>query len=332
MNLLKPQVFIPVLTKSIAKAANSILPASCGMIILVYLLIWRAQFSIVAKSTIDTQSIQKSDTAKWLAKQIARNPHVRSFLCSLIIADTLNLEFRIFSERYNDLSQEEILSELSSVNEKFTNSTPKPGVRILPVPAINSEDSLNTHRFGLLAQNIGILQARSIYEPNSLVKNVSISNMDLGSLANSLQDLHANLEIPVDPSFEEVLASPNRQEAFKIWLDKQLFEPLSAYNKAEFYDGINIGTSDNKLPLEQSDLIIRTSIDKSLSDETSIPNSLKNSDSPLFNILNKDKVTEKLNISPKASPSKTDKPISPKKTPRNSREKSKGKGKGKNRK
>lgn len=328
MNTLKPQVFVPVLTKSIAKAADAILPISCGLIVLVYLLIWRAQFATIAKSTMDVQSIQGSDTAKWLAKQIARNPLVRSLLCSLIIADTLNLEFRISPERYSSLNQEDILSELGQVNETFCKSTPKPGSRMLPVPAINSMDSLTTHRFGLLAQNIGILQARSIYEPNTLAKNVSISNIDLGSLADSLQDLHANLEIAVDPTFSEVLASPNRQEAFKNWLDKQLFEPLSAYNKAEFFDGINVGTSDNKLPLEQSSLITRTPIGKTLSDTESIPDSLKNSDSPLFNLLNKVKAAEKRNTSPKAPPTKTEKPIASKKTPRNS----KGKGKGKSRK
>lgn len=279
---MKPLVYIPDTTKSTVQAANLFSSISCGMIILVFLIVWRAQFTVTAKTTLDLQKIQSSDTAKWLAKQIAKNDYVRRFISCLVVAETLKLEFRVNPETYKGLTLDAINDSLFEVASELAENPPPPGARILPDSAINDPSSLRFHRHGLLAKKIGILQSRAIYAPNDLVKNVSIANIDSSILCNAIEDLHTNLEVPVDPDFEEVLSSPNRQEKFNGYIQKTLFDSLPAYNQPKFYDGINVGTENNKLPLEFSENITRTSVNKDAQVDPTIPESLKESDSPLL--------------------------------------------------
>lgn len=309
MNIkLNPTIVIPGVDKITILAADKILPIETGLIITTFVLSWRAQFAATVKSALPTaEAIQATDTGKYLAKQIARFPEIRRVLASLIVAKTAALQVKVDTS-LKDKTAEEITVAMRLSAIQLADDPPPPGSRVLPAGAINDPHALRVHRSGSMAQLIGTLQSRPVYSPGDIVKNVSLPNFDLASLYTSMIALFQVLEIPVSPEIQAIFQSANFEHELNEFIVLNFFSKLPAHSQPVFHDEVRIGTKDNKLPLEQFDIIQRSQYTGETT-AVAIPQSLIDADSPLAKVIESAiKSTQKSTVpSKKTTPQSTPK-------------------------
>jgi hypothetical protein len=239
-------VIIPDVNKSLILAANSIIPISKGLSALVILISIRAQVS-ASLLYLDKSDIQKLESVKWNAKQIAKSPLIRSVAASLAIAQTYNLEF----EKIRNMSPEEMNEHATNLVQELIDTPASPGNKILAPHAIK-EHNLTSHRLGLMAQKIGNWQAKPLFDPSSIVRNLSISTLTPEALYQLIILLHEQLEIqPYDGLINSKVDNHRIISLTNIMKESIYYNSVHLDEIIEFYDPIRINSEDNKTPLER---------------------------------------------------------------------------------
>lgn len=233
-------IFIPGINKTKIKAAtildkNNIIAE--GLLILVFLLLLRAQLGKIcqSKSLLSQDKIPKLETAKWSSTNIAKNPSVYDFACLLAITDTI--QYLIPSGESN-VSVKDIETIAIDKWNQIKAERPMPGCRILPASIITEENICN-HQHGLVLQNIGKWQAISLYDTPSLVKGISPTSLDIDDFILIYKNLLENLDVSEHPEL-------SKKEMIIDFISNNLY-----YDGKSFYDEINFGLTENKLPLEK---------------------------------------------------------------------------------
>lgn len=240
-------IIIPDVTKSQIQAANTIWPVSKGMTALIVITATRAQIS-ASLPHINKSNIQQLESVKWNAKQIAKSPLIRTFVASLVIAQTYHFEF----EKIKDLSSEEMEEHAKNLVQELVDTPPSPGNKVLPPRAIK-DHNLNSHRLGLMAQKIGNWQAKPLFDPTSIIRNTPITTLTPEILLKHIILLHEQLEIELD----EVFLNENNSEDQDVEDGLTVIMKEAIYYKSEssddqiyFSDPIRLNSVNNKFPLE----------------------------------------------------------------------------------
>lgn len=246
INNSNPLLIIPNITKQKISAANSVQPISAGLIVTIFLLAHRAQIS-ASLPKMEKQSIQQLASAKWNARQFAKAPIVRSTIASIVVAETLMFEQNVWSNMTTDEAQN---YAMNIYNDLLTSQI-TPGCRILPNNVINS-NNIKSHRQALMAKYVGIWQATPIYEPNSIIKNITICNLNGNELGKQIISLHQNLQLEIDETFNSIIMDSKNQDSFAEALSACITEYLlSEDEELLFEDAITISSKDNLFPLER---------------------------------------------------------------------------------
>lgn len=233
-------IIIPLLNKTKIQAAQSLdfdNTISDGLAILCYLLLLRAQISMTLRAIkINHEKIPQLDSSKWSAGAIARTSEIRKLTTLLAVTDTLPYIFNLSGETLTTAAnlKKTALDELNSIRV----DKPAPGCRVLPSNILN-KDNIRFHQFGLISQYIGKWQSMALHEPTLVVKDCSITTLDFGTYALIYLGLMENLELRIN----NCISTMQQLETFIA--EKLYSEPIS------FYDGVDLGTEDNKLPLER---------------------------------------------------------------------------------
>lgn len=305
-----PIVIVPDITKQKIKAAQEMNSMSIGLIITTVLIVHRAQLAAVLQK-MEKQEIQQLPSIKWNAKQIAKADQVRLFMARLVVAETLNHELNTFK----DLNINEAREKADSIAQELAATPPNPGIKILAPRAINA-NNLCSHRLALIARQVGTWQARPIYDPTSIVKNISITSLSGNDLGKLIVQMHQNLELDIDDTFDEAFKNSSSQEphadALRAVIDEFL-QSSDDENKLVFNDAINLGSENNKVPIENLfPFLERTKPYENIEEVSLTPEQLT---SPLFNHalnLNEKLVKEVRKTSPvinkKKEPSSSPKP------------------------
>lgn len=247
----KPFLIVPEVTKQLVVAANSISPISAGLITTIVLLVHRAQISAKLLN-FKKQAVQQLPSIKWNAKQLAKAPIIRALIANLVTANTLNYELKFI----RPLTVDEAQKHAQTRSEDLVDNSPSPGAKVLSPRAIN-EKNLKSHRHALMARNVGTWQARPIYDPTSVVKNVSPAILSANELGKLIVILHETFGIELDETFESILVKsedPDRyKEAIRAVIDQHLNTNAYAEDKENtivFDDAIDFNSPDNKTPIE----------------------------------------------------------------------------------
>lgn len=208
-----------------------------SLLILLYLLLMRAQLGAICtkKRIISQDKIPRLESAKWAATLIAKNQLIFNFSTLVAVADTL-----LFTVTLNkiEVSVENIEVLAKDQWEDLKSSKLEPGCRILPSSLIKNEN-LKSHQQGLILQNIGKWQAISLYDPSTLIRGISLANLEIDNFVFAYKNLLENLGIPEK---EKLISS----EDIISFISQNLYG-----NKVIFNDEIDLGLEDNKLPLEK---------------------------------------------------------------------------------
>lgn len=242
-------IFIPGINKNKIQAAliidkhNTIAES---IMLLSFSLLLRAQFALICQKSklVGQDKIPQLETAKWLARIIARNPLIFSFTCLLAITDTL--QYIINISEGESVSVEKLTSESILKWDNLKSNRPESGCRILPNSLIN-EKNMKTHQYGLVLQNVGKWQAISLYDHSTLLKGAKLLTLEIDNFIIIYKNLIRNLGIPELEALES-------KEGIITSISKNLY-----CDEITFYDEINLGLEDNKLPLEKTFNIKRIS-------------------------------------------------------------------------
>lgn len=258
-------IYFPFFNKEIILIADTIGPVFETLILLALLLVHRAQASASLASFLTKDNILKLPSVKWNAKQIANNKNLKTLYAQVAISETISFEYN----NIKDMDKDQAAAYLKELADKLA-SEPKPkNARIIPLAALN-EGNINLHRHGKIAQYIGILQSKPIYEANTILKGVAIANIQPSQLITITLETLEKMEIspiPEDSVWVQILQnSPEGDSNSSV-------EALKALSKSElsnevivFDDAIGIGTQDNLLPLE-----IIMNVSRPITDITSAP-------------------------------------------------------------
>jgi hypothetical protein len=299
-------LILPEITKQKVIAADNIFPISTGLIIISILLAHRAQISSTL-TKLTKQEIQQLPSMKWNAKQIAKSPIVRKTIAQLVVAETLTHEIYKFTKTNIEEANKIIVQTV----ENLAQSTPKAGSKILPPRAIN-ENNLTSHRMALMAKYIGIWQAKPLYDPNSILKNISPTFLNPDELGKLVVLMHENLQIPIEKKYSDVYNSSKEKshlEPLKSIVNEHLFEFNEEENdedeKIIFDDAINFGTTNNITLIENIFPFISRPMPIESKFNEKIPEGLLNS--PLFSYV------ANMNVKTAKEEKKSNKTISKKK-------------------
>lgn len=242
-------LYFPFFNKDIIQIADKISSVYESLIILATLLAHRAQASASLASLLTKEKILQLASMKWNAKQIANNPKLRLLYALVAISETISFEFK----NIKDMGQAESANYLLEQAEKLA-TEPKPkNSRIIPAGALN-EENINLHRHGKMAQYIGLLQSRPIYEPNTILKGVAVSNLQPSQLIPIILETLEKMEI--QPISEDSLwtktikESPEGNSLPEFNALMALTKAYITTEKVTFDDTIGIGTTKNLLPIE----------------------------------------------------------------------------------
>ena len=273
----KTIVVVPEITKPKMLAAENINTNSAGLILLTFLLAHRAQISATLNQ-LQKQDIQRLESIKWNAKQIAKNPIIKSFAVRLVVAETINYEFNNIS----NFTKEQLEEVVETIVQDLENSSPNRDAKILNPRAINTSN-LKNHRLAKLAQLNGIWQARPIFEPNTIIKNHPAAALGPDEFTNTIIDLHESFGINLDPKLQSLIVeSGNKTESLKTVINDLFAESLqSGGTNLTFNDTIDFKSPNNLTPLEGfMPFISRPLPDTLLHNQGSLPNELLSN--PLF--------------------------------------------------
>lgn len=273
----KPILIIPNVNKQLIQAAEDIESTSVGIIILIILLAIRAQItSYLSQSQFDKQFIQQLASVKWNARLLAKLPIVRQLKACLSIAETSYFEL----SHLKNLGSEEQMEYIIDLAYELASSPPDPKAKTLNPRAIN-EYNIKSHRLALMSRYTGIWQAQPLFNPDSLIRNISIATLTPEELGKLILELHTTLEIKVEPSFSRAILKAKEEnnpnpltQALKTVVDEQFSEEIDG-PKIIFEDAITLDTPNNLLPLETLfPFIVRTKANDSFLNESPIPSEL----------------------------------------------------------
>lgn len=238
---LNTSIFIPSLNKTKVQAVQTLdeskTVTSRGLLSLCYLLLLRAQIGGLCnkKKLISLDKLPKLDTAKWAASAIAKNHYTYELVTLLAVGDSLQY---IINTGEGEVTADKIMEKAIQKWEEIKAERPTPGSRILS-PSLINENNLNSHIYGTVLQYIGKWQAISLYDQAALLKGISIQTVDTENLSLIFHNLIENLDVPI----EENLSTLKNQVEFisNEFYPKELI----------LLDNIDLGTKDNKLPLEK---------------------------------------------------------------------------------
>ncbi len=109
-------------------------------------------------------------SAKWNAKHLANNPHVKLFYALEAVTSILPFE----TENIQNLSEQESAEYLEKIAEELVNN-PKPrNARILATSALKP-NNISSHRYALISRILRHYQAIPIFEPKTLQPNESLN-------------------------------------------------------------------------------------------------------------------------------------------------------------
>lgn len=250
-------IFIPILDKQTLMVMEQMSPCFDQLLLLSFFMAHRSQISMATLGILNKEQLMQLDSSKWSAKQLANHPLLKNFYAKIAIAKTISFEMEVILKMTPEESKLHINSLVESMSDPAFRQ-PKTG-RIIS-PASLNKDNISAHRHGLVAQMVGIVQAKPIFEPSSIVKNVSISNLSFITFwemhSIMVQALSVN---PVDSTFAQedgsIPVQPSN-EYMKLWLCKQLGwydENMTMDNmpKFTFNDTVILGNENNLLPLEE---------------------------------------------------------------------------------
>jgi len=274
----KALVVIPEINKPKMTAAESINGTSAGLILSALLLTHRAQIS-ASLGQLQKQAIQQLESVKWNARQIARNPIVRSFIVKLVIAETINYDL----SNFKNLPPEEVKQTIDIIVKDLDEASPSRDCKILTPRAIN-QSNIKSHRLACIAQLIGTWQARPIFEPLHIIKNHPASALGVEQFSEIIFDLHVSFGIPLDPRLEELVAQcNNKTDALRQFLKESFEQSLNiGLEPLIFNDTVDFKSPRNLTPIEDlMPFITRPLPDSSFIEQDSLPNELLSS--PLLN-------------------------------------------------
>ncbi len=271
-------VVIPEINKPKMTAAESIDSTSAGLIMITLLLTQRAQIS-ASLGQLQKQSIQQLESMKWNARQIARNPLIRSLMVKLVIAETINYDLINFK----NLPPEEVKKTIDAIVQELDETSPSRDCKILTPRAIN-QSNIKSHRLACIAQIVGTWQARPIFEPSLIIKNHPAAALGVEQFSTIVFDLHDAFEIPLDPRLAELVATcDNRTDALRQFI-KESFEKGSNIGVGPliFNDTVDFKSPKNLTPIEDlMPFITRPLPDSSFIEQDSLSSELLSS--PLLN-------------------------------------------------
>lgn len=241
------QIFFPGLNSSdftLMEAIHGTWPS--GFLLTAYLLAWRAQITTILKNTLTTQAIQQLDTMKFIASQFNKIISIRLFIATIVITRTLKYEATTLSDLKDENARTSYLQEL--VNDLAHNKPPR-GAKILNENQINKE-TIQSHRFGIMASIIGTFQATPLFEPGNIIKSSILSNLDFNTF----------IEIFVRSS--DILMNNNQSSTIKTRTDLHninnekngpkyhINQSITNGTHLEMQDNITLGSENNLFPLE----------------------------------------------------------------------------------
>ena len=233
-----------------------------GLVILSYVLALKAQISACCSNTLSTKEIQMLDTQKYLAKVIANNHAVRSFISKIVIQRTIGWEAARLktlslplediegpiipnqpdiSPNLIDTAEKRIEVHLSNEADLLAEQSPPRGATILPIGQVNASN-LKYHRYGIMAQITGFFQSKSVFEPHTIIKGATIYTVDMELVHQALHNTLLSLGL-LDDSLTLTL------DQFTNHL-KEFVKDENLKSKV-FYDDAFFGGKNNLLPLEE---------------------------------------------------------------------------------
>lgn len=261
----------------------------CGLFVLCFSVVWRAQIAARAKATsFPTTDIPKLETCRFIASAVMNNP-----ICSIVPAT--NAVFSTIIWEGDALLPTNSISEKTAIiheSAKQVLSTKGPS-RVLSNNQITAE-TLPLHRRGLIAQSIGKIQNDPIYSTPTIVQGADIHNLDFPLFFSSFLELCQRLNISSEilriifaPSnfsategcitgsggilenkaLEEDLIAPDPKSlelAGFAYLTDFLYSAISSSGSSEAFVKVNDGLllsyeTDNLTPLEKGFPIKRSS-------------------------------------------------------------------------
>lgn len=225
------ELFFPGITgKDIRRIYELKLQNSQGIFLLAFCLAWRSQLTVILDELLEKSEIQQMESQKFIAKIISTNILIKKHFAAIAITRTLNFEFEELSKLSTDKERSEYL--LKIINTLAENSPPR-GVKKLP-PGNITKQTLEKHRYGIMAQQIGLCQSKPIYDPRSIIKGGAISNIDIESFLNLF-----------NTTINKLIGENINEEDIETIRDN-----IDLPKPPIFNDAIGIGSSSNKAPLE----------------------------------------------------------------------------------
>lgn len=247
-------LFFPIFTIELIKLCNTIVSVYEPLLILTFLLAHRAQITSATTGLLQKDKVLQLESIKWNSKQLANNPALKYLYAQIAIVSTIQFETNKLLEK----TQEESAEILEQECKSLANEVKPKNARVLSNSALN-EKNLQTHRHGKIAQCIGLVQARPIFEPSNIFKGISMSNITLQQLANLFIETAEKLGIqPEENSIWSTAYAnaPHPQTAAQTAAEAVLSHYLQINKEDEntkiiFDDAILFGTNNNLLPLEE---------------------------------------------------------------------------------
>jgi hypothetical protein len=251
-------IYVPFLSKKLAQLANNVYNVHDVILVIMFLTAHRAQISMASLGILPKDKILQLESMKWNSRLLANAAELKRFYALVAICETLSQE----TENLLPLNSAKAAEYLDNLSEVLSQEAKPRNARVISNAAITQEN-LNVHRHGKMAQYIGLLQAKPVFEPANIVKGAAVSVMGPGSFLDTALATLEKLEIQPLPEtvtdsyayfVREALKTEgtSESEAKTKALSYLLSYTLGwAADYVEIFDdAIGFGSDNNLLPLE----------------------------------------------------------------------------------
>lgn len=245
-------LFFPIFTVEVIKLCNTIVSVYEPLWVLTFLMAHRAQITAATTGLLQKDKVLQLESIKWNSKMLANNPALKLLFAQIAMVTTLQFEIQDI-----DKSEEESAEILKEKCEVLSKEIKPKSARVLSNSALN-EKNISLHRHGKIAQCIGLVQARPIFEPSNVFKGISMSNITLQQLANLFVETAEKLGLQPEENsvWSNAYASaPDPKTAAEtaavavlthyLPIEKESDKPMIIFDDALFF-----GSDNNLLPLE----------------------------------------------------------------------------------